>query len=118
MKPRAVETLYIHTHRREGWTAFICGEAVWVGTLGMNLHSALEGVVEARHVGHDLTFVRLLVVEQIYHQDGFVSPGVKVTVRCFSPGVGVTLRQRTAQYSPGVKITVRQRYIPGVKLTG
>ena len=30
------------------------------------LHGALEGMIVARHVGHDLTFVGLLVSQQVW----------------------------------------------------
>jgi hypothetical protein len=34
------------------------------------LHGALEGVIVAGHIRHNLTFVRLLVVQKIYEGNG------------------------------------------------
>ena len=34
-------------------------------TLLSYLHSTLEGMIVARHIGHDLTLIRLLVSQQV-----------------------------------------------------
>lgn len=39
--------------------------SLWVGVCALNLLGALEGVVVARHIGHDRTLVRLRRVDQI-----------------------------------------------------